>query len=360
MVTKDDYPFYWQVLPGNTQDITTVENLVTGIKKRFGIKSCTLVFDRGMVSKNNLALIREKNLWYISALDKDEIKSSGLLDLAMPEPASPDDWDQVLAMREFQSFDDGGLLYYREFRQEEYRYILFFDVTRFLAAFKARNRRLQEAYDWIEAKNEELAKAKKSRNASVLERQIKRLLAKKQLKKLVEVEIDSYTITATNKKGKERNISTFRLKATLKPEAKQQEQRLDGLTCFITNLSHQNCPTKEAFHEIKSHISLRPIHLTRTQRVQAHVTICILAYFLINDIEQRLKSNEANISTACAIKELKKCQVSRIEIKGREMVDLKVTEPTDAQVQLLQALECENIVTKKFIKKVLKKAEKLV
>jgi len=41
-------------------------------------------------------------------------------------------------------------------------------------------------------------------------------------------------------------------------------------------------------------------------------------------------------------------------------VDLKVTEPTDAQVQLLKALECENTVTKKFIKKVLKKAEKLV
>jgi len=71
-------------------------------------------------------------------------------------------------------------------------------------------------------------------------------------------------------------------------------------------------------------------------------------------------SKRRNVSTACAIKELKKCQVSRIEVKGREKVDLKVTEPTDAQVQLLKALECENTVTKKFIKKVLKKAKKLV
>jgi len=51
---------------------------VDTIKKRFGIKSCTLVFDRGMVSADNLALIERKDLSYISALDKDEIKSAGI------------------------------------------------------------------------------------------------------------------------------------------------------------------------------------------------------------------------------------------------------------------------------------------
>lgn len=373
MITKEGYPFYWQVLAGNTQDVTTVENLVTTIKKRFGIKSCTMVFDRGMVSKDNLAFIQEKDLWYISALDKDEIKSSDIFDLALPEPASPDDWDQVLAMREFQPFDDDGLLYYREFCQEEHRYIFFFDVARFLADFKSRKCRLKEAHDWIEAKNEELSQAKKSRKLSILERQVKNMLAKKRLKKLLEVEIESYTIPVTNKKGKERSVNTFRLKAVFKPEAEKQEQRLDGLTCFITNLSRQSCSAREvvsyyrsknkveeAFHEIKSYINLRPIHLTRTQRVKAHVTICILAYFLINDMEQRLKAKGVNVSTACAIKELKTCQVSRIEIKGRDMAELKVTEPTEAQVQLLQALDCESVIDKKFIKRVLKKAEKSV
>jgi hypothetical protein len=101
MITKHGYPFYWKVLKGNTQDVTTVKALLDAIKKRFNINSCTLVFDRGMVSQANLALIQAKELWYISALDKDEIKSTGILDIAMPEPASPDDWDQVLAMREF-------------------------------------------------------------------------------------------------------------------------------------------------------------------------------------------------------------------------------------------------------------------
>ena len=50
MITPEGYPFYWRVLAGNTQDITTIESLVSDIKRRFGIEHCTLVFDRGMVS----------------------------------------------------------------------------------------------------------------------------------------------------------------------------------------------------------------------------------------------------------------------------------------------------------------------
>jgi len=373
MITKEGYPFYWQVLEGNTQDITTVEALVTNIKKRFGIKSCTLVFDRGMVSADNLALIQKKGLWYISALDRDEIKPIGILDSAMPEPASPDDWEQVLAMREFQPYDDDGLLYYREFCQEKHRYILFFDVARFLADCKARNRRLKQAHDWIAVKNQELSKAKKSRQLPALEQQVKQMLARKQVKKLLEVQIEPYTVNVTNKNGKKRAVNTFRLKAIPKPEAEQQERCLDGITCFITNLSSKSCSAKEiisyyrsknkveeAFHEIKAHINLRPIHLTRSQRVKAHVTTCILAYFLINDMNQRLKVHEMDLSAAAALKELKTCQVSRIEIKGSNKAELKVTEPTQTQIELLKALNCEKVIDKKFVKKVLKKAEKML
>ncbi len=39
----------------------------------------------------------------------------------------------------------------------------------------------------------------------------------------------------------------------------------------------------------------------------------------------------------------------------RDMADLKVTEPTMAKVQILRALNCETVIDKKYIKKVLKK-----
>lgn len=371
MITREGYPFYWQVLEGNTQDITTVETLVTNIEKRFGIKSCTLVFDRGMVSADNLALIQKNELWYISALDKDEIKPTGILDIAMPEPVSPDDWNQVLVMHEFKPYDDNGLLYYREFYYDKHRYILLFDIARFQADYKTRKRRVKEAHDWITAKNEELLSAKKSRQLSVLERQVKQILTKKRLKNLLEVQIEPHSVVLTTKNGKERTVNTFRLKPVFKPETEQQERRLDGITCFITNLSRGKCSSKEAinyyrsknkveeaFREIKAHINLRPLHLTRPQRIKAHVTACILAYFLVNDMDQRIKAQGISLSTTAVFKELKTCQISRVEIKGTDKTELKVTKPTKSQLDLLQALNCGKILDKKYVKKVLEIAGK--
>jgi hypothetical protein len=60
------------------------------------------------------------------------------------------------------------------------------------------------------------------------------------------------------------------------------------------------------------------------------------------------------------LKEFKKCQVSKIEIKGSNRSELKVTEPTQNQKSLLEALDCENIIEKKYIKKVLSKAKNQV
>jgi transposase len=176
----------------------------------------------------------------------------------------------------------------------------------------------------------------------------------------------------TNAKGKERTVETFCLQALVIPEAVQEEQRLDGITCFISNMTSERCSAQEvvayyrgknkveeAFHEIKAHLNLRPMHLTRSQRVKAHVAVCMMAYFLLNDIEQRLKAKGLKVSSPMALRELKKCQLSRIEVKGNQKVELKVTEPNDIQLELLEAMDCQEVVGKKFIKKVLKEAQNI-
>jgi len=50
MVTPSGYPFYCQVMPGNTQDITTIEDLLLIFQECFRIEECLLVLDRSMVS----------------------------------------------------------------------------------------------------------------------------------------------------------------------------------------------------------------------------------------------------------------------------------------------------------------------
>jgi len=75
LVNSDGYPFAWDVLEDYTADVTTLKDLSDKLKAKFNISDyeIILVFDRGMVSDENLRYMEEKKRFYISALDKNQI-----------------------------------------------------------------------------------------------------------------------------------------------------------------------------------------------------------------------------------------------------------------------------------------------
>jgi transposase len=367
MITPEGYPFHWRVLEGNTQDVTTVEQLIQEVNSKYRLQDCTLVFDRGMVSADNLISL-EATAWnYVSALDRNEI---GFLEEALPEPAFPQDWEQVMALREFVPFDENQLLFYREFTNEQRRYILTFDVARFLKEYHSLERRLNQAITWLEQKNKALAQAKKARNQEVLTRELETMLKRKRVKRLLKVSLEPREVKVINARGKERTTHTFQFTYAINEAERQKEQRFHGLTCFITNLPVQKTSAKEviswyrrknkveeAFREIKSYLELRPIYLTRAERVRAHVSICILAYFLYNEMERRFRGKGLAESPPEVLARLQKCQVNRLEFKTLHRSKLSITEPSEQQKEYLQVLGCENILASQEVKRVLKKIE---
>ena len=60
-VDRDGLPLGSDVFPGNTQDVETVQQMVTKIKG-LGIQRCIFVSDCGMVSKENLDAMEEAGL----------------------------------------------------------------------------------------------------------------------------------------------------------------------------------------------------------------------------------------------------------------------------------------------------------
>lgn len=372
MVTPEGYPFYWRVLEGNTQDVTTVEAMVEDVKERFDIQNCTLVFDRGMVSTDNLKTICKKQLKYVSAMDKDEIRTT-VLDEVMPSAATADDWEQVVAMRAFRSWDENEFLYYRPVTIGGNRYIVTFDVQRFLDQTKHRKCQMRHIQDTIKQINENLQKAKKSRKSEVLEREVKRLLTRKGFKKLTSYTIESISIAVATPAGKTRTVNSYQVQLEWLEDEIKNVARLDGLTCFITNISHNESndqevismyrrknKVEEAFREIKSHLQLRPMHVTRTERVKAHVTICMLANFLMNDMEEQLKLANNKLSPVDVLKNMQSCQVHRIEVRTVDKKMLTVQEATEQQKEWLQALNCEDVLQEKVKKQWLQKAEKFM
>ena len=80
VVNNDGLPFYWEVLPGDTADAATITWLLARTGERFKLSNTTLVFDRGMVSADNLARLERDGIKYISAMDKNQIEEITSLD----------------------------------------------------------------------------------------------------------------------------------------------------------------------------------------------------------------------------------------------------------------------------------------
>jgi len=83
VVNQQGLPFYWEVLPGGTADAQTITWLLSRLKDRFIINETTLVFDRGMVSDDNLALLETSKIKYISAMDKSQLEPITGLDFTV-------------------------------------------------------------------------------------------------------------------------------------------------------------------------------------------------------------------------------------------------------------------------------------
>ena len=361
VITPEGYPLFWRVLPGNTQDVTTVEELIALLKGRFGIEKCLLVFDRGMVSADNLETISGQHLTYVSALDKDEIRTLGLLELDFPK-LIVGDWEANLLARGYRVYDKN--LFYREHFRLGRRYVLAFNRHLYQEHQQSRKERLQKAKDFISSYNEELGKAKKSRNQKATERKIEHHLRKWHMHKVFSWKLEPTTVSQG-----ERNANSFHVVYTIDETRLKEQERLDGILCFVTNepvdtlsseqvIGHYRHKNKieDAFREIKSYLRIRPFHLTREKRVKAHVSICVLGYLLLNALEEALGQLDEPLSGPAALELFKECQFNHIGPKGTNTYFESITEVTTKQTELLKGLGLRYLVQKKYLDKILNRS----
>lgn len=363
VITPDGYPLYWQVMPGNIQDVTTIEELVTVLKERFGIKKCLLVFDRGMVSTGNLQAICDQSFTYVSALDKDEIPGLGLLEPEFPKLLE-ENWEEKLLARGFHGFDKS--LFYREHVHLEKRYMIAYNRQLYQEQQQSREERLQKAKQFNASYNEELSRAQKSRSRKATQNKIESNLRRWKMHKVFSWQLKPLVITTQSVIGNQRKVNSFSIAYTINEAELEKQKYLDGIVCFMTNepagtlsseqvIGHYRRKNKieEAFREIKSYLHIRPFHLTRQKRIKAHVSICVLGYLLLNALEEKLKLLEAPPSGPSALKIFGRCLLNRIGPKGSDSYVESITSITDEQAELLQGLGLEHLVGKKYLNQIL-------
>jgi Transposase DDE domain len=64
-VTPEGFPVAYEVFEGDTADVTTLEEIVSKIENKYGMKGRVWVFDRGVVSEDNLQDLRQRGAYYL-------------------------------------------------------------------------------------------------------------------------------------------------------------------------------------------------------------------------------------------------------------------------------------------------------
>jgi len=311
MINDKGYPFKWDVLPGNTAEVKTLEDNINACVHRFGLRQISLVFDRGIVSDKNMELVDKKSLKYISALDKDQIPKIAGEELKAFSFLSPENIaTEIKVLPGFREFDEH--FYFKDLGELfSKRYILGINPELFSNERKGRQEKIHLFQEFLPSKNQELGRARRNRDKSATERAVVDKLRGLKIRKFFKkVELEEIKVKRYLKNGSEKMIKSFLIQVPIDQDKLKASQLLDGVCLFVSNhrerkkgkfissakkiiLAYRHKEQIEsAFKNIKSFLKIRPFYVNLDDHVEAVYTICVLAYFINRYLSHRRKEHE--------------------------------------------------------------------
>jgi transposase len=370
LVNSRGYPFAWDILEDYTADVKTIENLSTQWKTEFKFKDnkIVLVFDRRMVSDDNLKHLELKKYKYITALDKIQIPNLQNINIERFESINEENMTGHILKMGFKKYDD--TTYYENLGTVDgRRYIMIFNPEMLIDQRKSRKDLIQRAKDYLDKENEALSGAKKSRNKDKTKNRLDKQLKAMKAMNFVDYDLEPQV---TKTEGKEVNSFCIVLKETDGTrEAIRKRGRTDGLWTIFTNtpnkVDDENGFTEDdlicayrdknqieqAFKEVKSFIKIQPFNVWTPKHVRAHYTICILSYLLDITISNRLKEMDIGVRSPQKVYEvLKDGIIGKITMKSTGDEFLKLMSLQSRQKAILELFQSENVVRRGYLKSI--------
>lgn len=358
LVNNKGYPFKWDVYPGNTAEVDTLVKNVDVCRNRFKLKNITLVFDRGIVSTENLDYITQKELKYISALDKDQIPNIKGIDLSVFKNITLDNFKEHLSQQGFTRYDD--YLYFKDLGLiSERRYILGFNPVLFKEEKECRNEKVAFFENFLFQKNKELKQAKRSRNHETTKQAIVNELRRLKIKKYFhDPVLEHIEIKRANQKGKISIVESFQVTIEKKQDKIDISDKLDGVCVFVSNhikkvnetflfpaqeiirAYRDKTKIEDVFKHIKSFLKIRPFYVNTNEHVRAVYSICVLAYALNKDLSERRKKIDGvdYLNSKNLYEPFRSCHYVTFRDKSSNKKKSEPVELTFEQKQLLMEL----------------------
>ena len=330
VVTRGGMPLGYEIFPGNTTDVTTVEEIVSSMERRFGKANRIWVMDRGMVSAENIAWLNETGRRYVIGTPRSELKRWAR------QLADKTDWRRIREDVEVKlcrgpEGNETFLLCRSAARVEKERAMHERFSKRIEAGLQSMARRIE--------------KSKRRLDAKVLERQIGRLLernARAAARYVITIEDD------------ELSNSGLRLKWQAHPEWDEWAHLSEGTYILRSNVHDwsdeelwqtyiQLTEAEAAFRIHKSDLAIRPIWHQKASRIKAHILVCFLGYALWKTLQQWQSRAGLGDSPRTILTELSRITAADVvlplaDASGRELRIRCVVRPDRSQALLLDRL----------------------
>jgi transposase len=326
VVSKCGMPLGYEVFAGNRADVTTLQEIVQTMERRYGRADRIWVTDRGMISEENMHFLQQEGRRYLVGTPKSMLKRFGRELLA-------GDWREIRDGVEVKlcPSPEGAEMFVlcrsRDRREKE-------------KAMHARfEQRIDEGLRRIEA-----ACRRQRLDRAVVGQRIGRLLGQNsRAAGLFQVEVHSGDDGRATLRWQK--VEAWRDWAALS----------EGCYLLRTNITDwtdedlwktyiQLTEAEAAFRVHKSDLSIRPIWHQKKERVLAHILVCFLAYVLWKTLGQNCQRAGLGQEPRRVFEELGKIRLVDVVLPTRPGIEIRrrcITRPTDHQAILLQRLRLQ-------------------
>jgi len=324
IVNAEGFPLSYETFDGNRADVTTLEAVMRMVERKYGRARRVWVFDRGIISEENLASLRKRGGQYLVGTPRSKLRG-------VERELLEGDWVRVRDEVE-------AKLVPMPTGMETY----------VLCRSTARREKEQAIRHRFSARMERALKhlAQRVEKGQLKDRQkIERRLGRIQARHPQVT--DLYAMGITEREGH------LAVDWKLLEERRAWREAREGTYLLRTNLQGESAEelwtkyiqlteAESAFRALKSELSIRPLFHQLEPRVKAHLLVAFLGYALWVTLKHLLRQSPSDLSPARALALLCTLQSADIVLPttdGRELRLRRITEPSPEQKQLLQQLK---------------------
>lgn len=317
IVSAEGLPLTYEIFPGNRLDRSTLSQVLDAVEGKYGKARRVWVFDRGVVSEENLQLLRERGAHYLVGTPKSQLK-------VYQQRLVAGTWQEVSPEVEVQLLPEAQEVYVlcrSRRRRDKERAIRQRRLRGLIGDLRALRRRLQQG---------------RLKDPELIQQQLGRLQERHpQAWRWLRWELQG------NQLDWDWDRAAFQAAAQTEGAYLLRAHWTEKDPARLWQTYVQLTEAEAAFRTLKSEVKVRPIWHWLERRVEAHVLVAFLGYCLWVCLRKKAQRIAPSLTPWQILAQLG--QIALVEVwfelrDGRQICLPRITQPEPVQALLLQQL----------------------